>query len=158
MNLAHKRWLWLAADGLLIVAIVGSAWGGVKPLVDSYRGKLRGQERELALAKIGEDLDLRYFKKRHYNPAGPDDHTWYGFSPSEFPPGPMREWVSDARWNQIAYRPPNGASYRYGLYTLGQDAWVMVYGDADLDGEPSRMYRHYSNGRLVQQWDFRPHE
>ncbi len=151
------RAAWSAVVVTLLVAIGATLWQIAKPAVVSIRAGQTRQERGLALAAINDDLDLRYFKKRHYNPTGPDDDAWYGFT-AEFPPGPRAEWVSDARWNQIKFRPRDGHSYRYGLYTLGDEAWVLAYGDPDMDGRWSQLYRHYSNGRLVQEWQFRDGE
>ena len=151
------RAAWLAIAGVLLCAIFATMWQIAKPGVISLRaGRLRA-ERARALQAINEDLDTRYFKKRHYNPTGPQDDAWYGFT-GEFPPGPSVGWVSDPRWNQIRFRPRGGHSYRYGLYTLGKDAWVFAYGDPDLDGRWSHVYRHYAEGRLVQEWQFRESE
>ena len=112
----------------------------------------------MVLDGLHEDLDRRFFKKGNYNPTGPDDDTWYGFSPSTFPPGVRAPWVSDARWNRISFRPREGVQYRYGLFTVGKQAWVLAYGDVDGDGVFSQVYRRYEDGRMVREWSMRPHE
>jgi len=144
-------------NGILLAGICGSLWVAADPLLRAGRARTIREERPRIVERLTEELDVRYFKKRHYNPSGPEDPAWYGFS-GPFPPGAAAPWVSDARWNQIAFRPKDGAHYRYGLYTGGVDAWLLVYGDADGDGLQSRLFRRFSHGRLVQEWQLRPEE
>ena len=153
-----KRAVWLTISATLIVGTLVAGWLIVRPGVERFNGISREEERGVVLEGLHEDLDRRFFKKGHYNPTGPDDDTWYGFSPSVFPPGSRAPWVSDARWNRIEFRPRDGVLYRYGLFTTGKAAWVLAYGDVDGDGTYSQVYRRYEDGRMVREWSIRAHE
>lgn len=147
-----------AVDVMLLAAIGAAIWVAAQPIAGAARAEARRAERSTALAALTEDLDARFVKQRHYNPGPADEDAWYGFSPSAFPPGPLEPWASDARWNQLSYRADLGASYRYGVYTRGQEAWLLVYGDADGDGQWSEVFRYFSEGRLVREWQLHPRE
>jgi hypothetical protein len=153
-----KRAIWLTMSGSLIGGTLIALWLIVRPSVEGFASSAKEQERAVVLDGLHKDLDRRFFKKGHYNPTGPDDDTWYGFSPSMFPPGVRAPWVSDARWNRIAFRPKDSVLYRYGLHTSGKNAWVLAYGDVDGDGVYAQVYRRYEDGRMVREWAIRPHE
>jgi hypothetical protein len=150
--------LFLVLDLAIVAALIAASWVAFEPLARAWKAHARSAERSAAMASLSEDLDARFVKQRHYNPEEADKDAWYGFSPAEFPPGPELPWASDARWNQLRYRPESGASYRYGVFTRGQEAWLIVYGDVDGDGDWSQVVRYFSEGRLVREWQLRPDE
>lgn len=148
--MAPADWAVVAADALAVIVALASLLIGGKAIATKYEVQSRQAERAAAITSISADLDKRFGGRTSYDPtdAGP---SWYGFSPAGFPPGIDEQWASDARWNQLDYRPESSA-YRYGIYTNGAEAWLMVYGDADRDGTWSQVYRHYAEGRLVHEW------
>ncbi len=156
-SLQGADWLVILADVVAVVAIIGALVAGGRELSTRYVAEQINAEREAAIAAISTHLDKRFLARNHYNPEAADEETWFGFSPTSFPPGPEAPWASDARWNQIDHRPAS-SSTRYGIYTLGEEAWLMVYSDADRDGTWSQLYRHYAEGRLVHEWRVRDGE
>jgi hypothetical protein len=155
MSAPASRWILL--DLVLVVGIGASAWIALDPVLTTVQARSARKERAAGEQALTRELDLAYYKKKHYNPGAPTEAAWYGFSPSSFPPGPRAPWVSDARWNRLAHRPAT-AGARYGIYTEGTEAWLLIYDDADRDGVPSRELIHLAEGRRIERVAHRPEE